>query len=491
MNVLSVSAEVAPWSKTGGLADVASALPVALAARGHRVLGVAPAHANPEGAWDTGVRLTFRLWGHEHTVGLLHLEDRGCHRVFVDHPSLRRAGVYGDEHGSYGDNLFRFALMSRAAIEAARQVPMPGAPGGDGPLLMGDAAHDGTGLALMAHDWHAALSIIYLRARYQEHGVLGRAGAVCVIHNLAHQGVYSRLELAGLDLEPHWSGTLDMGLRLNLLKAGIVAADRVVTVSPTYADEIQGAEHGCGLDGVLRQVDLTGILNGVDAADWDPRTDKHLPAHFDATDLAGKAEVKAALQAELGLEVRADVPLLGFVGRLDHQKGVDLLLDAAPSLLRAGGQLALLGSGSTALEDGFRVLATAFQGKVGAHIGFDNSLAHRIFAGSDIVLMPSRFEPCGLNQLYALGYGTVPVVRGTGGLRDTVQPFEPLHDTGTGWVFYEPTAHDLAEAARWAMVTWRDHPATFRRIQQRGMAADFGWQRSAERYEQLLGSVLD
>jgi starch synthase len=476
MQVCSVSAEMGPWSKTGGLGDVAGALPVALAARGHTVLAVAPRYKAYDDAWDTGIRLRLPLWGVVHEVALFHRQERGVDRVFVDHPAIRRGQIYGDDLGAYQDNLFRFALLSRAGIEAARHLPLDRPLTSRGPV------------SFLAHDWHAGLLPTYLEAHYRSQGLLMDARCAVVIHNLAYQGNYPAGDFAGLDL-PAWTWPqLDMGGRINCLKAGIATAERVLTVSRGYADEIRTPEHGFGLDGLLRARGgaVSGIVNGIDAAEWDPTADPHLAASYSATDLEGKAACKQALQAELGLPERPDVPMLCFIGRLDPQKGVDLVAGISEWLLGQDVQLVLLGTGRPDLEGFLRHVGQRWPSRARGVVGFSTPMAHRMVAGSDLLLMPSRFEPCGLNQLHALRYGTVPVVHATGGLRDTVAPFHPFPDRGTGWLFGRPTTDALAEAVNHALRTYWDHPESFRGLQQRGMAEDVGWDSSAMAYEALL-----
>jgi len=497
LQICSVTAEVAPFSKTGGLGDVAAALPGALKALGHRVVTVAPRYQAWSEGWDTGIRLRFLLFGQLHEVGLFHARTETSGDIlFVDHPAIRRGGIYGDDSGAYGDNLFRFALLSRAAIEASRRFELPGA---DGPSTLADAGP----VRFLTHDWHAGLLPVYLRAHYQAVGLLRESTVVHVIHNLAHQGVHSADAFGGLDLGPQWAATLDMGGAINCMKAALVSADRIRTVSPTYAKEITTAAFGCGLEGVLRarKDALDGILNGIDGSEWSPRTDGHLPANYGLDALGcltedgspgplvggGKHLCKAALQRELGLPVRAGVPLVGFIGRLTGQKGIDLLAEVGDWLANTGAaQLVLLGTGERRYEEALRRLARRWPRRVHARLAFDVGLSHRITAGSDILLMPSRFEPCGLNQLYALAYGTVPVVHATGGLADTVHTFDPTTDTGTGWAFTEPTAASFRQALGFALKTWHQHPATFRRIAARGMSADHGWTTSARRYAAAL-----
>ncbi len=469
MNIAIVAAEVAPWSKTGGLGDVCGALPKALAALGHRVMTIAPRYKEYPDAWDTSVRALVFLFGQHHQVAFFHTKVEGVHHVFVDHPCFHRGGIYGDASGAYGDNLFRFALLSRAAIEAAANVPLDGVPMGED-------------LVFHVNDWHTGLLPLYLEAVYRPAGRFPGAGTVLGVHNAGHHGSVPAHEFAGLDISARWWPAADFDGRLNPLKAGATLARKIVAVSPNYAREITGPL-GFGLEGVFasRGADLLGILNGVDDT-WRPEADIHIAQHFSAEDLTGKAACKAALQLELGLPVRADVPILGVVARLDHQKGIDLVEAAAPWLLRHDVQLVLLGSGSAALESFFRHAEHTWPDKARGWVGFNEGLAHRIEAGSDLFLMPSRFEPCGLNQMYSLRYGTVPVVHATGGLADTVETFDPLANRGTGWAFKSFTVEAFVEALGWALYTWRNHPSAWKEIQLRGMTQDFSWERSALEY---------
>lgn len=470
MNIAVVSAEVAPWSKTGGLGDVCGALPRALAALGERVLTIAPRYKAYPDAWDTGVRARIFLFGQHHEVAYFHAKTDGVHHLFVDHPSFHRAGIYGDAHGAYGDNLFRFALLSRAAIEACARVPL------DGEVL-------GEDVVFHANDWHTGFLPLFLEALYRPAGRFSRAGSVLGIHNAGHQGSAPAHEFAGLDVSARWWPAADFDGRLNPLKCGATLARKLIAVSPNYAREIT-RDLGFGLEGIFagRGRDLLGILNGVDDA-WDPRTDKHLERTYGVEDVVeGKAANKAALQRELGLPVRPEVPMLGLVARLDHQKGVDLLQAGAPWLMRHDVQLVLLGSGSSALEGWFREAERTWPDKARGWVGFNERLAHRIEAGADIFLMPSRFEPCGLNQMYSMRYGTVPVVHATGGLVDTVETFDPLEDRGTGWAFPTFSVEGLVEAMGWALYTFRGHRDAWRGIQRRGMERDFSWERSARAY---------
>jgi len=490
-SIVFVASEVAPWSKTGGLADVCQGLPPALAARGHRVMVVAPRYGEYEGPEYTGVTSTVWAFGASHTVGFHHEYDRGVDWVFVDHPgSYMRAGTpYGDAHGTFGDNQFRYTLLSLAALEAPLVLPLGGHPYGDECVFF-------------ANDWHTGLVPVYLAAKYRPAGVYLGARCVFAIHNLFHQGVFPPGTFGGLGLAGHWFGALDYqypewarqgayeeeGHSVNTMKGALCTADRIVTVSPSYAAEIQEGLGGCGLDGVLRgrSFHTDGVLNGVADGEWDPMSDEHIEANYGPGDLAGKAACKAALQREMGLPEDPDVPLLVFIGRLDQQKGADLLTSAVPWLMEQGCQLVCLGSGEEHLEHALRIMETNFRESARGWVGFNVALAHRMIAGADMLLMPSRFEPCGLNQLYAMRYGTVPVVHATGGLKDTVPNFDPFNGTGTGWTFSPASTDGLISAVGNALVTYREYPESFAEIQARGMAQDFSWNNAAERYEQIF-----
>ncbi|KAF8061313.1 SS1 [Scenedesmus sp. PABB004] len=491
-NLVFVTSEVAPWSKTGGLGDVLGSLPQALAARGHRVMVVTPRYANYPEAIDTGMRLD--IMGAE--VGFFHHEHRGVDWVFVDHPAFPRpGGIYADKHGVYGDNQFRYMLLSLAGLEAPLNLPL----GPDGLY--------GQDCVFIANDWHAALVPVYLAAKYRPHGVYERARSVMAIHNLRHQGVFPPSTYASLGLPADWYHALEYqypphlrqgsyaeeGRSVNTLKAGIAVADRIVTVSPGYAEEIRTWLGGWGMEGMLnaRGPVLNGIVNGIDDSDWNPAVDQHLPVNYDASSFkAGKAACKAALQAELGLPVNPDVPLIAFIGRLDYQKGADIVLQAAPWMMSQGVQLVCLGTGTTDLENGLRWLEAAYRDQARGWVGFNVAMSHKITAAADILLMPSRFEPCGLNQLYAMAYGTVPVAHATGGLRDTVIDFDPTGPSGTGWTFGSCDAAGLMHATGLALATLRDYPKDFEGIQRRGMERDSSWNGAAEAYERIFEWAL-
>jgi starch synthase len=345
------------------------------------------------------------------------------------------------------------------------------------------------------HDWHAGLAPAYLKASWR---ALGRrlAASVHTVHNLAFQGTFGLEVLGELGLPGDFYQThgLEFHGQVSYMKAGLHYADRITTVSPTYAHEIQGEEQGCGLDGVLRarSGDLSGILNGVDEAVWNPASDTLIAQHFDARKTAGKSACRTALQQEFGLAAQRQAPLFGVVSRLTEQKGVNLILAGLPELLARGAQLVVLGSGEPALEAGLREAATVYPKSVAVRLGYDESLAHRIVAGSDVLMVPSRFEPCGLTQLYALKYGTLPLVRRVGGLADTVVDcaLENLADgLATGCVFERFETGDYTAALRRACALFR-REAEWREVQQRAMAQDFGWSAAAAQYAALYRRLI-
>ncbi|GAX73007.1 hypothetical protein CEUSTIGMA_g459.t1 [Chlamydomonas eustigma] len=493
-SIVFVTSEVAPWSKTGGLGDVCSSLPLALAARGHRVMVVSPRYkAYPE-VIDTGVRK--RVGTAE--VGFFHQNIKGVDFVFVDHPSYigRTGGPYADEYGPYQDNQFRFSLLAQAGLEA--------------PLLVdceGKGVY-GQDIVFVANDWHTSLLPVYLAANFRPFGVYQKARSLLAIHNLCHQGVFPPSTFDELNLKGWWYGAVEFqypphqrkgsyaeeGRSVNFMKAGITTCDRVITVSPGYAEEIQTYLGGWGMEGMLtsRSPVLNGITNGIDTEVWDPQTDKNLPVNFGTEDFVeGKRACKMKLQEELGLPVNGDIPLLAFIGRLDPQKGADILLEAAPQLMQQHDvQLVCLGSGNKDLEDGMRWLESSFRSRSRAWVGFNEPFSHKLTAAADILIMPSRFEPCGLNQLYAMRYGTVPVAHKTGGLKDTVIDFDPWVKKGTGWTYTSCDAGGLLYALGHAITTYKHHRSDFVDLQKRGMSRDASWDSAAQQYEQLFEWAL-
>ena len=480
MRVVMLSPEVYPYAKTGGLADVLAALPPALAAAGVEVTVCVPGYRSALRAAGTpapGPRLYAPIASRMEPAEMVRIPGAPVSTVLLRADRyFDRDGLYGEGGQDYPDNAERFAFFCRAALEWLRAEREPP-----------DVLH--------VHEWQAALAPAFLRATAALYPELGRVHTVLTLHNLAFQGRFpaDHWHVLNLDARYFVPEFLEFYGEINFLKAGMVFADALTTVSPRYAAEIQTPAFGEGLDGVLRArgAALRGILNGIDDAVWDPATDPHLPARYRAGDLAGKARCKRALQAELGLDVGDDAPLLGVVSRLAEQKGFDLLAVALPRALEAwDAELAVLGSGEERYERWVRELEARFPGRVGAHVGFDEGLAHRIEAGADVFLMPSRFEPCGLNQLYSLRYGTVPVVHATGGLDDSVTDFDPATGAGTGFKFGAYTAEAFLGALERALGTRRD-AASWARLVANGMTQDVAWGRAAAAYrsvyEQLLG----
>jgi len=476
MKVLFVVSEIYPIVKTGGLGDVAGALPIALAELGVDVRVMVPAYPAMldavEGLGEP-VSLGDPLGGGETRLLLGRLPQSGIAVWLVHNPALfdRAAGPYLDPVGrDWHDNHLRFAVLARAAAMAC-----------DAGAILGwcpDVMH--------AHDWHAGLAPAYLHLRAGR-----RPASVLTIHNLAFQGNFPAAVLGQVGLPPECFSMdgVEFHNQVSFLKAGIRYSDRVTTVSPTYAREILTPAMGCGFDGILRQRsgDLRGILNGIDYRVWDPAADPFIARAYDAGRLARKAANKAAVAERLGLAEKPTAPLIGVVSRLTDQKGVDLILGALPSLLAMGVRLAVVGTGDAPLEQGFRDAATAYPGRVGVWIGYDEPLAHLVQAGCDLLLVPSRFEPCGLTQLVALRYGTVPVVRRTGGLADTVIDAS-REDEGTGFAFEAATPLGLSGAVSRALAAYRKRTA-WKALQRRAMAQDFSWVRAARDYLALYGEL--
>ena len=482
MRVLHVGAEVFPLVKTGGLADVLGALPQALIGQGADVRLLLPGlpaivdavlHQKVVceiGACFGAARVTLRLGQMPYSHVPVYV---------IDAPLLyRRPGSpYQDSAGGeWPDNVQRFALLGWAGAHlASGELDPAWRPG-----------------VLHAHDWHAAMACAYVAAHPP-----ASVATVFTVHNLAYQGLFPSgdFPLLGLSSRFMASAGLEYHQQLSFMKAGLKFAQRVTTVSPTYAREIATHEFGFGLDGVIRSrgADVSGVLNGVDGAVWDPAADASLAARYSARQLAGKALCKQALQAELGLAPRAGAPVFGVVSRLTSQKGLDLVLGTLPGLLKRGGQLALQGAGDPALEAAFVAAAKAHPGEVGVRIGYDEAFAHRLIAGADAILVPSRFEPCGLTQLYGLRYGTLPVVRRVGGLADTVvdatdEAVQADRATGFSFDAATPAALDIAIQRT---VAAHAQPERWRRLMLRAMAQDFSWEGAARKYIALYRELTD
>ncbi|TKW41562.1 hypothetical protein SEVIR_1G324500v4 [Setaria viridis] len=485
MNVVVVASECAPFCKTGGLGDVVGALPKALARRGHRVMVVIPRYGEYAEARDLGVRRRYRVAGQDSEVTYFHSYIDGVDFVFIEAPPFRHRhnDIYGGERS---DVLKRMILFCKAAVEVPWYAPCGGTVYGDGNLVF------------IANDWHTALLPVYLKAYYRDNGLMQYARSVLVIHNIAHQGRGPVDDFFNFDLPEHYIDHFKLydpvgGDHSNVFAAGLKMADRVVTVSRGYLWELKTSEGGWGLHDIINQNDwkLDGIVNGIDMSEWNPAVDVHLHSDdytnytFETLD-TGKRQCKAALQRQLGLQVRDDVPLIGFIGRLDHQKGVDIIADAIHWIAGQDVQLVMLGTGRPDLEEMLRRCEAEHGDKVRAWVGFSVPMAHRITAGADVLLMPSRFEPCGLNQLYAMAYGTVPVVHAVGGLRDTVAPFDPFADAGLGWTFDRAEANRMIDALGHCLNTYRNYKESWRSLQARGMAQDLSWDHAAELYEDVL-----
>ncbi|KAI3520849.1 hypothetical protein L1887_10301 [Cichorium endivia] len=485
MNIILVAAECAPWSKTGGLGDVAGALPKALAKRGHRVMVVAPRYGNYAELLDTGIRKRYMVNGQDMEVHYFQTYIDGVDFVFIENSMFRNLGsnIYS---GNRTDILRRMVLFCKAAIEVPWHVPCGGICYGDGNLVF------------IANDWHTALLPVYLKAYYHEHGLMQYARSVLVIHNIAHQGRGPVEDFSYTDLPPQYLNLFKMydpigGEHFNIFAAGLKSAYRIITVSHGYAWELKTTEGGQGLHNIINEHDwkLTGIVNGIDKTEWNPESDIHLTSdnytNYSLQTLhTHKPQCKAALQHELGLPVRADVPVIAFIGRLDNQKGVDLIGEAIPWMMDQDVQVVMLGTGRPELENMLRGMEARYRDRVRGWVGFSVKMAHRITAGADVLLMPSRFEPCGLNQLYAMSYGTVPVVHGVGGLKDTVEPFDPYRETGLGWVFERAETGRLIEAVGNCLLTYREYKESWVGIQRRGMMKDLSWENAACQYEEVL-----
>jgi starch synthase len=473
MRIVFVASECVPFAKTGGLADVVGALVPEMAKLGHEVAVYLPLYARVrphiEGELKYAVRsITIPFEYYNRFVGIVDGGTRdGVRYYFVDCPELfDRQELYGTRSGDYPDNAERFGLFCRVVLEAAKQLGVP------------DVFH--------VHDWQAAMVPVYLRTVYAGDPVLRASSVVLTIHNAGYQGKFPPVTTERLLLP--WDifsmDKLEQFDRFNFLKGGLVYSDILTTVSRKYAEEIQTAEFGEQLDSVLRgrAADLRGILNGVDYEKWDPATDGNLAAHYTAQDLEGKAACRADLLHAFGLENVADTtPLIGIVSRFATQKGFDLVQQIAGQLSDREVAVVALGTGEPIYEKFFRDWAFWHKGNVAVQIRYDDALAHKIEAGADIFLMPSKYEPCGLNQIYSLKYGTVPVVRATGGLDDTIEEWNGELGTGTGFKFYGYEALDLLAAVDRALAAFK-HKGAWQRLMRNGMARNYSWQQPAREY---------
>ncbi len=480
MNIFLASSEVHPYSKTGGLADMVGALGKTMVQAGHRVGVVTPLYLGVRERFPRmmrlGLPLDFPLGMNRASGEAWSLEPmEGLTVYFVDQPALfQRSGLYEQYGIDYADNAERFMFFSKAVVHLALHLPRK-------PEV------------LHLHDWQTAFAAVFIhhqRRLPQWHA----APRTCLtVHNMAYQGLFpaSQYALANLPWDYFVPDGVEFYGQTNYLKAGIAFADLLATVSPRYAREITTPEYGCGLDGLLRHrsAALSGILNGVDYDEWNTTKNPCLPYPYSVNDLTGKSANKRELQREFGLPEIGDVPLFGSIGRLVDQKGVDIMLGALEQMLGANLQFVLLGAGMPRFECAFRALASRFPSQVAVRIGFDQALSHRIEAGSDFFLMPSRFEPCGLNQMYSLRYGTIPVVRATGGLDDTVIDIRDDRDRANGIKFSVYSSPALAKAIRKALALYAE-PELLQWFRRNAMAADFSWEWTAKQYVALYERML-
>ena len=475
MHIAFAASECVPFSKTGGLADVVGALPRALVALGHQVSVYLPRYrqtklADPQ----TVVRSITIPFDDKHrfcsvvTAGTN--MPAGIKFYFVDYPSyFDREALYGGPAGDYADNAERFALFSRAVLEASKVLGVP--------------------QVFHCHDWQSALVPVMLRTLYAEDPAFHDVATVFTIHNMGYQGLFppDTLPLLMLPWDLLTMSKMEFFGQMNFLKGALVYSDYVTTVSKKYSQEIQTTEYGFGLEGVLRDraATVTGILNGVDYDEWSPQTDKFITAKYSSQDLSGKLQCKQDLLYAFGIaNVEAKVPVIGIVSRFAAQKGFDLIAQIMDRLAREEMIVVALGTGDKPYEEMFQRLNKRFPNKIAAKVAFDNAIAHKIEAGADMFLMPSRYEPCGLNQIYSLKYGTVPIVRATGGLDDTIEPWDARTGKGTGFKFSDYTGEALLATIKQALLAYRD-PSSWQTLMRNGMGRDFSWGASAREYGKI------
>ncbi|XP_061996061.1 granule-bound starch synthase 1, chloroplastic/amyloplastic-like [Rosa rugosa] len=502
MNLVFVGAEVGPWSKTGGLGDVLGGLPPAMAANGHRVMTVSPRYDQYKDAWDTEVTVELKVGQKIETVRFFHCHKRGVDRVFVDHPRFLEkvwgktaSKIYGPSAGEdYTDNQLRFSLLCQAALEAPRVLNLTSNQYFSGPY--------GEDVVFIANDWHTALLSCYLKAIYQPKGIYKSAKVAFCIHNIAYQGRFAFADFSLLNLPSAFKSSFDFidgynkpvkGRKINWMKAGILESDKVLTVSPYYAKElVSSIEKGVELDNIIRKTEILGIVNGMDVQEWNPLTDKYTDVKYDATTVMdAKPILKEALQAEVGLPVDKNIPVIGFIGRLEEQKGSDILIEAIPHFIKENVQIIVLGTGKKPMEKQLLQLEEEYPDKARGVAKFNVPLAHMITAGADFMLIPSRFEPCGLIQLHAMRYGTVPIVASTGGLVDTVK--EGFTGFQMGSFNVECDVVDPVDVQAVATTVTRalrtyGTPA-FAEIIKNCMSQDFSWKGPAKKWEEVLLSL--
>ncbi len=470
MKIAFCSSEVFPYAKTGGLADVCGALPLALAKLGHQISIFLPHYKCIQ---DQKLKLT------KVNEGVFKIDRFPTQNVdvyFIRHDGFfNRPGLYGDDQGDYPDNLERFQFYCRSVLDSLKQLN-----------IEADIIH--------CHDWQTALIPVYLKEKYQNDSFYSSMKTLLTVHNLAYQGIFPKEEYKKLGLRQDLFGLegFEYFGKINLLKAGIIFSDAVNTVSPQYAKEIQTHTFGCGLEGVLRshQDSVVGILNGLDHEFWNPEADKLIEKKYSREDfIKGKLENKKALEKNTGLPVDARVPLFGFVGRLAHQKGLDLILDSVEELMRLEAQFIIQGTGNGEYPAKLKEISKRFPRKFAIWLKFDEKMAHQIYAGSDFFLMPSLFEPCGLSQMISLRYGTIPIVFKTGGLVDTIISFDKNRKNGNGFMFEKYFKEDFVGIIKEAIQVF-ENKKIFGHLMEDGLKADFSWDKSAVKYVELYEHCL-
>ena len=481
LNILHVSSEVAPYAKTGGLADVVGSLPVAQSSLGHDVRIILPFYRMVrDGNFEVRrviSKIEVPMDGSVSEGELLEAENNRSVRVYLlkQDAYFDRAGLYGTPEGDYADNAERFIFFCRSLLPVLKILE-----------YKPDVIH--------CHDWQTGLIPAYVRTLWKDESCVTDASYCYTIHNLAYQGLFPKesMKITGLPEHLYTADGLEFWGRINFMKAGINYSDVITTVSPKYSEEIQTPEYGYGLDAVLRRRnrDLHGILNGIDTTVWNPENDEFLKANYSMRDLSGKEICKEDVVEVFDVDIDPKkIPLLAVISRLADQKGFDLLAEVMDDMMTLDIGFVLLGTGDQRYHEIFQNFAQRYPAKMGVHIAFDDALAHKIEAGCDIFLMPSKYEPCGLNQMYSLRYGTVPIVRATGGLDDTVEPYDPRTGTGNGFKFYRYSSDELYGKIQEAIELYKNKKE-WARVMQNAMRADFSWARSAQRYIEIYHDAL-
>ena len=483
MNIVWATSEAAPYAKTGGLADVSYSLPYALAENGHNVSVFMPYYPQVMAEKCADTEVVYELLGVPFGQGNEEWASIRQHKIsenlsfyFIEYNTFfNRPKLYDMDGSEFSDNAERFIFLSRAIMQAVLALE-----------IKVDVLH--------ANDWHTALCNVYVKSDlYKGYSNFSQTKSIMTIHNIGYQGVFDKSNLywTGLNWDYFNVHCLEFYDQLNFLKAGVMMSDMVTTVSPTYAEEILSPEYSFGLDHPLQHRaahgKLRGIINGIDINEWSPETDKLIPHNFSHKDLSGKALCKMELQKEFGLPNKPDVPLYGVVSRLAEQKGLDVFIDCIDAMLKEDDvQFVVIGSGDKQLENALLGYAKAYPAKFACHIGYNNKLAHMVEAGSDFFVMPSRYEPCGLNQMYSMSYGTLPIVRATGGLEDTVTCYSTGNiDAATGFKLFDLFPDALRETMRWAASVYRNEKPAFEKMIINGMSTDFSWHHTAVEYEEL------